>query len=89
MGYFAVLDLPLVTFWSFNRQVDRLRAEGEQRMLRVQASAQSEVGVKELGDLLQREIGHPVVFEKKFDAANFAKLAEKFGKHVQGGTHTE
>jgi hypothetical protein len=90
MTYFDVLGLPLTTFWSFNRQVDRLRAEQEQRQLRVLAASQSPEGARELGDYLQGQIGHPVLVEEKFDADKFEELKKKFsGERKQSETHTE
>lgn len=90
MGYFDVLKLPLVTFWSFNRQVDRLRAETEQRQLRVLSASGSEEGSRQVADLLSNEVGRPVVVETIFDADKFDELAKKFSKRrVQGDTHTE
>lgn len=90
MKYFDVLALPLRTFWSFNRQVDRLRAEAEQRQLRVLVSSESPEGVKALAEHLEREIGMPVVVEKALDTKTFAELQKKFsGKRMASDTHTE
>jgi hypothetical protein len=80
MGYFDVLRLPLKTFWSLNRQVDRLRAEGEQRQLRVIGAAQDPKTAKQLGEALDTEIGTPVVVEKAFDSKQFEELSKRFGQ---------
>ena len=92
MKYPDVLALPLVTFWSFNRQVDRLRAENEQRQLRVAiaGSSESAEAVKQLSEALQREIGTTTVIERGFDEKKFAELQEKFSKMgVASNTQTE
>lgn len=92
MGYYDVLKLPLVTFWSFNRQVDRLRAEVDQRQLRVATAAASEnpEAIKVLGETLEREVGMPVRVEKKFDQKQFDALKAKFANmRVVQDTHTE
>jgi uncharacterized protein YdaU (DUF1376 family) len=85
MKHGDVMDLPLRTFWSLNRNVDRLRAEEDLRSLQVSAAAQS-VGegggeaVKFLSEHLRGEIGSPIVIEKKFDRARFKELADKLQK---------
>jgi hypothetical protein len=88
MSYRETLKLPIKTFWSLNRQVDRLRAEEDQRQLRLANAAQSAEGAKSLTEELSREIGTPVVMEKKFDADAFANLQDKFGSgRVVSNTH--
>lgn len=90
MGYFDVLKLPLVTFWSFNRQVDRLRAEAEQRQLRLMIASEDPKAGKELSEALAKEIGHPLIVEKELDSSKFDELAEKFrNQRVVSDTHTE
>lgn len=90
MKYFDVLGMPLATFWSFNRQVDRLRAETEQRQLRLLSSAENPEQAKQLSEALGNEIGMPVVFEKKFDSKAFEELSKKFNRgRVSANTHTE
>lgn len=89
MDYWKVLKLPLKTFWALNRSVDRLRAEEEQRQLRLANASQSAEGAKTLTEELTREIGTPLVIERKFDADAFSNLREKFGsKCVAPVTHT-
>jgi hypothetical protein len=78
MGYWDVLKLPLKTFWAFNRQLDRLRAEEEQRLLQVMACAQSAESVTRMQKQLQDQIGEPVEHEKVFDASRFEELKKKF-----------
>lgn len=92
MRYDDVLSLPLVTFWSFNRQVDRLRAEEEQRTLRVMIAGSSEgpEAAKKLAETLMREVGTTVIVEKGFDEEKFAELQRKLsGVRVSSDTHTE
>lgn len=78
IGYAQVLKLPLRTFWSLNRQVDRLNAEADQRALRVANSAQSPEAAKALTEQLRLELDSPIVMEKKFDEAKFLDLAQRF-----------
>jgi Na+/phosphate symporter len=78
MGYQEVLKLPLKTFWALNRQLDRLRAEEEQRLLRVLSSAQSAESATQLQQELRQQIGEPVEHEKVFDATRFEELKQRF-----------
>lgn len=90
MDYWNVLKLPLRTFWMLNRSLDRLRAEEDQRQLRLVNASQDAKGAKDLTDELSREIGMPVVIEKKFDADAFDRLQKEFGsKGVVNNTHAE
>lgn len=92
MGYAEVLNLPLVTFWSFNRNVDRLRAEVDQRQLRVAIAGSSESPeyAKRVSEALVREIGTTVLVEKPFDDAKFAELQAKLSQaRVSDETHME
>lgn len=82
MSYWDVLKLPLRTFWSLNRQIDRLRAEDDQRSLRIANASQSAEAAKELAEMLRLELDAPVVIEKKFDAAKFDELAARFRGEV-------
>lgn len=82
--YDQVLKLPLRTFWAFNRQVDRLRAERDARALRIASAAQSPEGSKELAEALRAELATPVVVEKTFDEAKWDELATKFAKQRVG-----
>jgi hypothetical protein len=84
MDYRGTLQLPLKTFWSLNRSIDRLRAEEEQRQLRLANASQSADGAKTLTEDLSREIGTPLVIEKRFDADAFSSLREKLGSQVRG-----
>jgi hypothetical protein len=76
-GYFDILKMPLRTFWSFNRQVDRLRAEDEQRRLRLIIVGENPEAAIKLAETLRGEVGMPVIFERKFDDAMFDKLQQQ------------
>lgn len=78
MSYEEVRKLPLRTFWSYNRQIDRLRAEEDQRQLRVAVATQNGEAATALIEALRLELDAPVVVEKKFDAAKFAELQARF-----------
>lgn len=78
MEYPAVLAMPLKAFWAFNRNVDRLRAEAEQRHLRLLCAAQSPDAATRLSEALITEMGKPTVVEKAFDATKFKALQEQF-----------
>jgi len=77
LSYRNTLKLPLKTFWSLNRQVNRLRAEKDQRQLRL-AGAQSKEAAQAIVEMLNREIGTPVILQKSFDEGAFVEWQEKF-----------
>lgn len=89
MEYPAVRALPLRTFWSLNRQVDRLRAESEQRQLRLLSAAENPESAKKLSDALSTQINNPVVYEKKFDGSRFEELQKRFSSKGQVVTNTQ
>jgi hypothetical protein len=76
--YWDVLKWPLKTFWSMQRQVDRLRAEEDQRSLQIAAAVQGGEAAVKLQEELARQIGEPVVKEMIFNTDQFDKLKEKF-----------
>ena len=80
MDYEEVRKLPLRTFWSFNRQIDRLRAERDQRHMRILAAVQTPEAAANLIESLRLELDAPVVVEKRFDAEKFRELQERFAK---------
>jgi len=82
MTYPDVLQMPLRTFWSYNRQVSRLRAEADQRQLQVLSCAESPEGSKLLAQRLQDEMAHPVLVSKVFDTAKFAELQRELDGKV-------
>lgn len=77
MEYPAVLAMPLRTFWAFNRNVDRLRAEADSRQLNLMCAAQNGDAAERLSNKLSAELGSPVVTVKPFDAEKFKKLANE------------
>lgn len=91
MDYPAVLALPLRTFWGLNRQIDRLRAEREQRLLRLHSAVEAPKAAEKLAEDLGNQIGSPVLYERKFDSKKFDELRERFSrkKRVVTDTHTE
>lgn len=89
MDYWKVLRLPLKMFWSLNRQVTRLKAEEDIRLLRVFAAAQASEAFKTLHEELITEMDSPVVLERtmvetEFDEGRFAELQQEF--FGQGGS---
>lgn len=80
MTYWEVRKLPLRTFWSLNRQIDRLRAERDQRQMRIAAAVQNAEAAGQLSESLRLELDSPVVIERKFDAEKFKELQEKFAR---------
>lgn len=63
MGHRDVLGLPLNAFWMLDRNISRIRAEEEQRQLRLLLTAQSgdRDGIDAFATSLSSEIGTPVV----------------------------
>lgn len=57
MGYREVMGMPLKTFWCFSKNIDRLMAETDLRMLQVVASAASGEAYGKLSDRLQGQVG--------------------------------
>jgi hypothetical protein len=82
MDYRTVMAMPLRTFWAYNRQINRIRAERDQRTLRLLVAAQANTvdTIKQLNETLRQEVEMPIVVEKQFDAAKFDELAKKFNK---------
>ena len=77
MDYYKVLELPLKTFWAFNRQVNRLRAEADMRQLSLISAGQSPEGSTQLFEQLRVELDSPTVTEMPFDEEKFKYLQEK------------
>lgn len=57
------MKLPVRKFWFYHRQISRLRAEEDRRMLGVLGSAQSSDYYQKLAKQLDEEIGEIYVFE--------------------------
>jgi hypothetical protein len=71
------MQMPLVMFWSANKQIDRLQAEQAQMNLQVGIAGQSGEGAKELFAALKLQVGSPAVVIKGFDEAKFLELQRK------------
>lgn len=54
--------MPVRLFWFYNRQVDRVRAEEDLRLLRILASAQGGEAFTKEADRLNKELGTVRVF---------------------------
>jgi hypothetical protein len=78
LGYWEVLDLPLVAFWMLNTQIDRLEAEDALQALenRVVASGSSKDAYKSYMERLQGTIGVLVVEKPKRDVSRLNRLRE-------------
>lgn len=81
MDYWKVLGLPIRTFWLFSKNVDRLSAERDLRLMQVMASAQSAEAYGKTYDLLERQMGQVVKFDQvaiaqteQLDRAGLAEL---------------
>lgn len=75
MSYREVMEMPLRAFWSFQGQVNRLRAEEDLRAIQVTAAGQSGEVYKEVSETLRTEHGTPaVVLDSRPDPNATAKL---------------
>jgi hypothetical protein len=74
MTYREVMEMPFRVFWSFNRQVTRLKADDEMRQLRLLSAVQSAEGVKTMHQTLKTEVEMPVLIEKQFDVEAWEAL---------------
>jgi hypothetical protein len=75
--------MPLRTFWVFNANVGRLRAEQDRRALSVACAAGSGESAKRLHEGLTREVGRPVLIREKLDRKGVEELramARGFGR---------
>jgi hypothetical protein len=68
MNYKDVLSMPLRTFWMMNKNIDRIMAEADMRMLSVVAYAQSGDGIEDFTKKLRDQVGKIV----EIDAAKMA-----------------
>jgi hypothetical protein len=80
MSPMQVLKMPLKTFWSANKQIDRLQAEQDQRTLQLLLAAQSGDGAKDTFEALRAEVDTPMLVIKGFDEARFLEMQQKFNK---------
>ena len=82
------MAMPLRMFWSFQRQIDRLRAEDELQLFQASsvANVQGEAAGKIIAKYvarLQERIGTPAYSEAVFDEAKFQEFAARFGQKVE------
>lgn len=84
MRYHDLLDIPIYTFWELSRNVERIRAEEDQRMLTLVSHAFSGDPQKYL-ERLDQERGQVVVVDKTI-AAPMDKSALAHLKSMMGGS---
>lgn len=80
MDPMQVLKMPLKTFWSANRQIDRLQAERDQRTLQLLLAAQSGDGAKDTFEALRAELETPMLIIKGFDEERYLEMQRKYNK---------
>ncbi|AMB48260.1 hypothetical protein [Methylobacterium sp. AMS5] len=76
------MKLPLRTFWLYSKNIDRLSAERDLRLLQVMAAAQSPEAYSKTFDKLQQQMGTVVkmtgsgkaAHEEELDRAGLAEL---------------
>jgi len=61
------MALPIKRFWFLSNQVERLRAEKDQRQLQLLASVTTQEGFKTANENLKKEIGTVYVWTPKVD----------------------
>ena len=59
----AAVTMPIKRFWFYHRQVDRIRAEKDIRMLHVLAGVTSQEGVTKLQERLSEQVGKLLVYQ--------------------------
>ena len=75
MTYRDVLNLPITVFWLLNRYISPIQAEQDVRNLRVVNGAQmTGEGVKELFEMLNVEMGKPIVVKPQLDRRGLEEL---------------
>lgn len=75
MSYRDVMDMPLRSFWTFNKQVDRIRAEQDLRAIDVGGAMQSSDTYKAVTEKLRLERGKTVeVIDNRRDSNATAEL---------------
>lgn len=61
MSFRDVMEMPLRSFWAFNRNISRIQAENDMRALVVAAAIQSGETYTSTNDRLEKEHGTPLV----------------------------
>jgi len=76
--------MPVKMFWSFQKQIDRLKADDELRLFQSlsMSNSQDADGVRAYISSLKERIGNPAHAEAIFDEEKFQQLAAQFGQEV-------
>lgn len=81
MDYWKVLSLPLRTFWLYSKNIDRLAAERDLRLMQVMAAAQSPESYGRTQEALRQQMGMVLKInqaeaaqEEQIDRAGLAAL---------------
>lgn len=84
LSYREVMDTPIRVFWIMSRNVSRIQAEEELRMLPLHTAVASSdpKAVKNLRDMLTAEIGTVVVREEKLDREGLNRLKMMAGQRI-------
>lgn len=59
-----VLDMPAKRFWMLNKNVDRLRAEADVRLVQCLISSQTGKGVEQMTEILRQQMGKVVTIDE-------------------------
>lgn len=80
MTYKDVLDMPIRTFWSFNKNMNRIQADNDLRAMDIALSSNSGEYAKELRDRLVETLASPFKAEQPIDhKAGISKLKVLLG----------
>jgi len=76
--------MPVKMFWSFQKQIDRLKADDELRLFQSlsMSNSQDADGARAYISSLKERIGNPAHAEAIFDEEKFKQLAAQFGQEV-------
>ena len=75
MTYKDVLDMPIRSFWSFNKNMNRIQADNDLRAMDIALASNSGEFAKELRERLVETLGSPVKAEQPIDhKAGIARL---------------
>ncbi len=81
MSHESVYGLPLTTFWMLDRNISRIKAEEEQRQLRLSLVAQSgdQDTIKDYMAELSSAIGNPIVQKAVMEQGAIKRLKVLMG----------
>lgn len=84
MDWDKVLSMPLKMFWSFQKQIDRLKADDDLKLFQCLNLSQSQDanGVKAYVSSLKERVGNPAHAEAAFDEDKYLRMAAQFGQKV-------